>query len=149
MADAAIQAGDADCWATSPTSGFPWSINFHHSTLLLLPQWQWIRYFVFYIFCHTCCLCHVELVAQFSREGINSSVVIPCSFCVMAGHFHIVNLHPMFSFYIHMFAVLQAFMVGLASQSGAADSSWAPSLTSGFHGSMNVLFIACALMTVH
>ena len=39
--------------------------------------------------------------------------------------------------YLH-FRCVAAFMAGAASQAGDADSSRAPGLTSGFHGSVNI-----------
>ena len=51
MAGAASQAGDADS-SRSPvlTSGLQGSLNVHRGALLLVPQWQCISSFVFYIF---------------------------------------------------------------------------------------------------
>ena len=39
---------------------------------------------------------------------------------------------------IYTFVVSRAFMAGAASQAGDADFSWAPGLTSGLQGSVNV-----------
>ena len=51
MAGAASQAGDADSSRTPGlASGLQGSVNVHHGALLLVPQWQYISYFVFYIF---------------------------------------------------------------------------------------------------
>ena len=51
MAGAASQAGDADSTrAPGLTSGLQGSVNVHRGALLLVPQWQCISYFVFYIF---------------------------------------------------------------------------------------------------
>ena len=51
MAGAAGQAGDAgSSRAPSLTSGLQGSVNVHHGALLLVPQWQCISSFVFYIF---------------------------------------------------------------------------------------------------
>ena len=51
MAGAASQAGDADSSrAPGLTSGLQGSVNVHRGTLLLVPQWQCISSFVFYIF---------------------------------------------------------------------------------------------------
>ena len=50
MAGAASQAGDADSSrAPGLTSGLQGSVNVHRGTLLLVPQWQCISSFVFYI----------------------------------------------------------------------------------------------------
>ena len=50
MAGAASQAGDAD-FSRAPglTSGLQGSVNVHRGALLLVPQWQCISSFVFYI----------------------------------------------------------------------------------------------------
>ena len=53
MAGAASQAGDADSSrAPGLTSGLQGSVNVHRGTLLLVPQWQCISSFVFYILAH-------------------------------------------------------------------------------------------------
>ena len=50
MAGAASQAGDADSsQAPGLTSGLQGSVNVHRGALLLVPQWQCISSFVFYI----------------------------------------------------------------------------------------------------
>ena len=50
MAGAASQAGDADSSrAPGFTSGLQGSVNVHRGALLLVPQWQCIGSFVFYI----------------------------------------------------------------------------------------------------
>ena len=50
MAGAASQAGDADSSRTPGlTSGLQGSVNVHRGALLLVPQWQCISSFVFYI----------------------------------------------------------------------------------------------------
>ena len=49
-----------------------------------------------------------------------------------------VGPHPVSSLHIYTFVVSRAFMAGVASQAGDADSSRAPDLTSGLQGSMNV-----------
>ena len=50
MTGAASQAGDADfSRASSLTSGLQGSVNVHRGALLLVPQWQCISSFVFYI----------------------------------------------------------------------------------------------------
>ena len=46
--------------------------------------------------------------------------------------------HPVSSLHIYTFDVSRAFMEGVASQAGDADSSWAPGLTSGLQRSVNV-----------
>ena len=51
MAGAASQAGDADSSrAPGLTSGLQGSVVVHRGALLLVPQWQCIRFFVFYLF---------------------------------------------------------------------------------------------------
>ena len=50
MADGASQAGDADSSrAPGLTSGLQGFVNVHRGALLLVPQWQCISSFVFYI----------------------------------------------------------------------------------------------------
>ena len=50
MAGAASLAGDADSsWAPGLTSGLQGSVNVNRGALLLVPQWQCISSFVFYI----------------------------------------------------------------------------------------------------
>ena len=50
MAGAASQAGDADSSRTPGlTSGLQGSVNVHRGALLLVPQWQYISSFVFYM----------------------------------------------------------------------------------------------------
>ena len=50
MADVASQAGDADSSrAPGLTSGFEGSVNVHRGALFLVPLWQCISSFVFYI----------------------------------------------------------------------------------------------------
>ena len=50
MAGAASQAGDVDSSrAPGLTSGLQGSVNVHRGALLLVPQWQCISSFVFYI----------------------------------------------------------------------------------------------------
>ena len=50
MVGAASQAGDADSSrAPGLTSGLQGSVNVHRGALLLVPQWQCISSFVFYI----------------------------------------------------------------------------------------------------
>ena len=73
------------------------------------------------------------------REGFDSSVIMPFSWCVVAVTLlYSVGPHPVSSIHIYTFAVSRAFMAGAASQAGDADSSRAPGLTSGFQGSVNV-----------
>ena len=51
MEGAASQAGDADSSrAHGLTFGLQESVNVHRGALLLVPQWQYISSFVFYIF---------------------------------------------------------------------------------------------------
>ena len=51
MAGAASQAGDADSSrAPGLTSGLQGSVNVHRGALLLVPQWQYISSFVFYLY---------------------------------------------------------------------------------------------------
>ena len=51
MAGAASQAGDADSSrAPGLTSGLQGSVNVNYGALLLVPQWQCISSFVFYVF---------------------------------------------------------------------------------------------------
>ena len=46
--------------------------------------------------------------------------------------------HPVSGLHIYTFVVSRAFIADAASQAGDADSSRAPGLTSGLHGSVNV-----------
>ena len=48
---------------------------------------------------------------------------------------------------IYTFVVSRAVMAGAASQAGDADSFWAPGLTSGLQGSVNVHRGALLLVT--
>ena len=140
MAGAAYQAVDAE--SSRPpgiTSGLQGSVNFHRGSLLLVSQWQCISSFVFYIFCHTCSLCRVELVVQFPARGLTQ--VLLCFFpdVLWLWHFlYSVGPHPVSSLHIYTFVVSRAFMAGAASQAGDADSSRPPGLTSGLQGSVNV-----------
>ena len=84
MAGAASQAGDADSSrAPGLTSGLQGSVNVHRGALLLIPQWQCISSFVFYILSHLfplpCGAC-----STVPREGFDSSVIMPFSWCVVA-----------------------------------------------------------------
>ena len=49
-----------------------------------------------------------------------------------------VGPYPVSSLHIYTFVVSRAYMAGAASQTGDADSSRAPGLTSGLQGSVNV-----------
>ena len=73
------------------------------------------------------------------REGLDWSVVMPFSGMLWLWHFlYSVRPHPVWSLHIYTFVVSRAFMAGAASQAGDADSFWAPGLTSGLQGSVNV-----------
>ena len=51
MPGAPSRAGDADSSrAPGLTSGLQWSVNVHRGALLLVPQWQCISSYVFYIY---------------------------------------------------------------------------------------------------
>ena len=51
MEGAASQAGDADSsWLPGLTSGLQGSVNVYRGALLLVPKWQFISSFVFYVF---------------------------------------------------------------------------------------------------
>ena len=96
MAGVASQAGDAySSQAPGLNSGLQGSVNVHRGAVLLVPQWRCISSFVFYILCHTCSLCRVELVVQFSARG--STQVLLCLFLVCCGcgcgTFYIVSVH--------------------------------------------------------
>ena len=60
--------------------------------------------------------------------------------CVVAVTLPIYSVgpNPVSSIHIYTFVMSRAFMAGAASQAGNADSSWAPGLTSGLQGSVNV-----------
>ena len=99
-------------------------------------------------FCHTCSLCRVKLVVQFSAR--RSTQVLLCLFpgVLWLWHFlYSVGPHPVSSLYIYTFVVSRAFMAGAASQAGDADSCRAPGLTSGLQGSVNVHRGALLLVT--
>ena len=90
-------------------------------------------------FCHTCSLCRVELVVQFTARG--STQVLLCLFSgvLWLRHFlYSVGPYQVSRLHIYTFVVSRAFMAGAASQAGDADSSWAPGLTSGLQVSVNV-----------
>ena len=94
---------------------------------------------LYFIFFHTCSLCRVELVVQFSARG--STQVLLCLFpgVLWLWHFlYSVGPHPVSSLHINTFVVSRAFMAGVASQARDADSSRAPGLTSDLQGSVNV-----------
>ena len=81
----------------------------------------------------------MELVVQFPARG--STQVLLCLFpgALWLWHFlYSVGPHPVSSIHIYTFDVSRAFMAGAASQTGDADSSRAPGLTSGLQGSVNV-----------
>ena len=55
--DSASQAGDADSFrAPGLTSGLQGSVNVHRGAYLLVPQWQCISSFVFYILSVNTCI---------------------------------------------------------------------------------------------
>ena len=97
------------------------------------------QFFCILHFCHTCSLCRVDPVVQFPAR-ISTRVLCLFPGVLWLWHFLcIVSVsHPVSSLHIYTFVVLQAFMVGAASQEGDADSSRAPGLTSGLQGSVNV-----------
>ena len=73
------------------------------------------------------------------REGFDSSVIMLFLGVLWLWHFlYSVDPNPVSSLHIYTFVVLRAFMAGVASQAGDADSSRAPGLASGFQGSVNV-----------
>ena len=49
-----------------------------------------------------------------------------------------VGPHPVSSLHVYTFVMYRALMAGAASQAEDTDSSWAPGLTSGLQGSVNV-----------
>ena len=65
------------------------------------------------------------------REGFDSSVIMPFPGVLWLWHFQIVSAHIKCQTSIYTFVVSRAFMAGVASQPGDADSSRAPGLTSG------------------
>ena len=90
-------------------------------------------------FCHTCSLCHVELVEQFPARG--STKLLLCLFpdVLWLWHFqYSVDPHPVSSFNIYTFVMSRIFMAGAAIKARDADSFRAPDLTSGLQGSVNV-----------
>ena len=77
----------------------------------------------------------VELVVQFPARG--STQVLLCLFpgVLWLWHFlYSVGPHPVSSLHIYTFVVSRAFMAGVASQAGDADSCRTPGLTSGLQG---------------
>ena len=112
-----------------------------------------LLYFIFFCICHTCSLCRMELVVQFPARG--STQLLLCLFpgVLWLWHFLYGNCpHPGSSLHIYTFVVSRAFMAGVASQAGDADSSRAPGLTSGLQGSVNCppwCSIVGATVTVH
>ena len=90
---------------------------------LTVHQFFWILQF-----CHTCSLCHVELVVQFPTKG--STQVLLCLFILYS-----VGPHPVSSLHIYYFVVSRAIMAGAAS-----------GLTSGMQGYVNVHHGALLLM---
>ena len=140
MAGAASQAGDADSSrAPGLTSGLQGSVNVHRCAQSIVGATVRVRQFFCVLhFCHTSSLCRVELVVQFPARG--STQVLLCLFLVCCGcdTFYSVCSRPVSSLHIYTFVVSRAFMAGAATQAADADSSRAPSLTSGLQGSVNV-----------
>ena len=84
MAGAASQAGNADSSrAPCLTSDLQGCMNVHRGALLLVPLWQCISSFVFYILSHLFPL-PCGAVSTVPREGFDSSVIMPFSWCVVA-----------------------------------------------------------------
>ena len=74
MAGAAIQAEDADSSrAPGLTSGLQGSVNVHRGALLLVPQWQCISSFVFYIGHNVWIMKHKD----FRKKKLTSSMLTP------------------------------------------------------------------------
>ena len=88
------------------------------------------QFFCILHFCHTCSLCHVELVVQFPTRG-STQVLL----CLFPG---VLWLWPFIYSVGPHFVVSQVFMASAASKAGDANSSRAPGLTSGLQGSVNV-----------
>ena len=145
MAGVARQAGDADSSrAPGLTSGLQGSVNVHRGSLLLVPQWQYIGSFVFYILSHLFPLpCGAGSTVP--HEGLDSSVIMPFPDVLWLWHFrYCVGPHPVSRLHIFTFVVSRAFMAGAASQAGDADSSRAPGLTSGLQGPwMSTVVLYC------
>ena len=73
------------------------------------------------------------------REGFDSSVIMPFSWCCGCDTSLIVSVHIQCKcLHIYTNVVSRAFMADAASQAGDADSSRAPGLISGLQGSVNV-----------
>ena len=92
-------------------------------------------FLLYFTFFHTCSLCRVELVVQFPASC--STQVLLCLFpgVLWLWHFlYSVGPHPVSGLHIYTFVVSRAFMACAASQSGDADSSRAPGLTSVLQG---------------
>ena len=69
------------------------------------------QFFCILHFCHTCSLCHVELVVQFPARGLTQ--VLSCLFpgVLWLWHFlYSVGPHPVSSLHIYTFVVVWAFM---------------------------------------
>ena len=77
MADVASQAGDTDSSrAPGLASGLQRSVNVHRSTLLLVPQWQCISSFVFYIVVKYNILWNIDLKWIFISNCVKGSEYI-------------------------------------------------------------------------
>ena len=75
----------------------------------------------------------------FRREGFDSSVIMHFPGVMWLWHFlYCFGPHPVSNPRMYTFVVSWAFILGTASQTGDADSSQAPGLTSGLQGSVNV-----------
>ena len=92
-----------------------------------------------YIFCRfltTSIFCYLnyfeQCICAIWWHGLSTGVLWLWQFIYSVGP------HPVSSLHIYTFVVSQAFMAGVASQAGDADSSRAPGLTSGLQGSINV-----------
>ena len=122
----------------------PFSHDHHHEeievALILFGATVTVHQFFFILhFCHTCSLCRVELVVQFPARDSTQVLLCPFPGVLWLWHFlYNVDPHPVSSLHIYTFVVSRAFMASAASQVGDADSSRAPSLTSGLQGSVNV-----------
>ena len=82
MAGAASQAGDADSSrAPGLTSGLQGSVNVHRGALLLVPQWQCISSFVFYIIA-TWCSCWSMVYIKIKNKVLN---LYPFYYAAIAG----------------------------------------------------------------
>ena len=118
MASAASQAGDADT-SRAPVLTFcsQGSVIFHHGDLLLVPKWQCISSFVFYIFV-TLFPLPCGAGSTVPREGFNSSVMMPFSWCVVAVTLPIVSVHVQYqtSIYTLFFCHGHSWRVRLAKQ---------------------------------